>query len=82
MFENIKEKIKAWLRWVYDWVTVLTATLIGAPAIVIDFATFVLGQVDIVPFVGTDTAAKIITGVAIAKAVAAFIESRYFPKDV
>ena len=65
---------KTILRWVYDWITVITASLVGIPALLLDFLSFFDG-VDISPIIGYDKASKIVTGVAITKALLAFIES-------
>lgn len=69
------ESIKVVFRWVYDWVTVLAAALVGAPSIIIQILSFV-GVDDIAPMVGADNALKIVTSVAIAKALLAYLESR------
>lgn len=71
----LREKLKAALRWFYDWITILTASLVGLPTLLLQFLSFV-GAVDLSPIVGPQMALQIITGVAIAKAVLAFIESR------
>lgn len=62
-------------RWVYDWITVIVASLVGVPELVIQLLSLVDG-IDITPFVGPDKALKIVTGVAIAKALLGFIESQ------
>lgn len=67
-------------RWVYDWLTVITASLVGLPTLLLQLLNF-LGAVDLTPFVGADTALKIVTGVAIVKALLAFIESRIKAED-
>jgi hypothetical protein len=67
--------MKTFFRWVYDWITVLTASLVGLPSVLLDLLHFV-GAVDLTPFVGSETALKIVTGVALAKALLAFMESR------
>lgn len=59
------ETIKSWFRWVYDWITVLSATVIG-----------VISQIDTSLLGGSDTAVKIITAIAVVKGVAAYIEKR------
>lgn len=69
------ERIKVAARWVYDWITVLTASLVGIPSLILELLSFFEG-VDISPFVGYDKAMKIVTGVAIAKGLLSFIESR------
>ena len=67
--------IKAAARWVYDWITVLTASLVGLPTLLLQFLNFV-GAVDLTPFFGPQIALQIVTGVALLKAVLAFLESR------
>lgn len=67
-------RIKTAARWVYDWATVLTASLVGAPAIILQLLTYFDG-VDFAPFIGTDKALKIVTAVAIAKAILSFAVS-------
>jgi len=67
--------MKKLFRWVYDWLTVITASLVGLPTLLLQLLNF-LGAVDISPLVGPDMALKIVTGVAIVKALLAFIESR------
>lgn len=71
----IWQKIKEWAFWVYDWITVLVGLLVGVPSAVIDLLNAFAG-VDITPLVGSENAVKIMAGVAIAKAILAFIVSR------
>ncbi len=72
--------MKRLLRWIYDWITVLTASLVGFPAVMLQLLD-AFGGVDLSPFVGADTALKIVCGVAITKALLAFIESRIKAED-
>lgn len=72
--------MKRFLRWVYDWLTVLTASLVGLPTLLLQFLNFV-GMVDLSPLVGPEMALKIVTGVALVKALLAFIESRIKAED-
>ena len=72
--------MKKLVRWIYDWITVLAASLVGLPTLLLQLLNF-LGAVDLTPFVGADTALKIVTGVAIVKALLAFIESRIKAED-
>lgn len=67
--------MKRCLRWLYDWATIITTYLVGLPTIMLQLLSFFNG-VDLTPFVGPDTALKIVTGVAIVKGVLAFLESR------
>jgi hypothetical protein len=69
------QRIKTAVRWVYDWVTVLTASLVGLPTLLLQFLNFV-GAVDLTPIFGAQLALQIVTGVALLKAVLAFLESR------
>jgi len=69
------QKIKTAFRWAYDWVTVLVASLVGLPDVLLQLLSVVQG-VDISPLIGPDKALKIVTAVAIAKALLSFIESR------
>ena len=69
------DSVKVAFRWVYDWITVLTASLVGVPSLLLELLSYFDG-VDISPLVGYGTASKIVTGVALAKALLAFIESR------
>lgn len=69
------ESIKSWFRWVYDWITVLTASIVGVPSVLLELLNAMSG-IDISPLVGPDKALKIVTGVAIVKAVLALLESR------
>lgn len=69
------EKVKAGFRWIYDWITVLTASLVGLPSLLLELLSYLDG-INITPFIGPDMALKIVTGVAIAKALLAFIESK------
>lgn len=69
------ENFKVAARWVYDWITVLAASLIGLPALLLQLLSMFDG-IDIAPLIGPDKALKIVTGVALTKALLAFIESR------
>jgi len=69
------QPLKTATRWVYDWITILVASLVGLPTLVLELLSFFDG-VDIAPLVGYDKAMKIVTGVALVKGLLAFIESR------
>lgn len=69
------DRLKKALRWVYDWITVLTGLLVGVPELLLQLLSAFDG-VDISPIFGPDRALKIMTGVAIVKAALSFIESR------
>jgi hypothetical protein len=62
-------------RWIYDWITVLTAALLGAPEILLHVLSAFEG-IDLAPLVGPERSLQIITTVAIGKAVLALIEAR------
>lgn len=68
-------RIRAALRWVYEWATVLTAALVGGASVVFELLD-VFAALDLTPILPPAHAAKIITFVAIAKALAAFVRSR------
>ena len=66
--------MKRFFRWVYDWITVLTASLVGLPTVLLQFLSFFAG-VDLTPFVGPEMALQIVCGVALLKGVLAWVES-------
>lgn len=68
------EKIKSAARWVYNWVTVIVASLVGVPDLALQALSYLDG-VDIAPIFGPDAALKIVTGVAITKAVLSILGS-------
>jgi hypothetical protein len=59
------DHLKSFLRWVYDWVTVISASVVGF----IDL----LGSADIAPLFPAETGLKVVAGIAVLKAVCAFI---------
>lgn len=69
------DKIKAFGAWVWRWVTVLTGIIVGLPAVIFDFLN-TIGSIDLTPLLPTEYAARIITAVAIAKALYGFYRSR------
>ncbi len=79
MISAIWTKIKEWARWVYDWITVITASLVGLPTLILQLLSY-FDVVNIAPIVGPEMALKITTSVAIIKAILAFIESRIKPQ--
>ena len=79
MISAVWDKIKSWLHWVYDWITVIVASLVGLPTLLIQLLDS-FGAVNIAPLVGPELALKIVTGVALVKAALAFVESRIGPK--
>lgn len=80
MISAVRDKIKSWLHWVYDWITVIVASLVGLPSLLIQLLDS-LGAVNIAPLVGPELALKIVTCVALVKAALAFVESRVGPKE-
>lgn len=72
------EDIKAFGRWVYEWLTVLTATIVGGLSSVFELLDLV-GAVDLTAIMPAEYAAKIITVVAISKGLYAWYSKQ--PKD-
>jgi len=70
----MREKLKAAALWIYKWITVIVAALVGVPEMLLQALSYLDG-IDISPIVGPNLALKIVTGVAVAKAVAAIIEN-------
>lgn len=68
--------MKKFCRWVYDWITVITASLVGVPSMLLQLLNHV-GYVDLTPFVGPEKALKIVTTVALVKGLLAFLESQF-----
>lgn len=66
--------VKAVAKWLYNWVTVIVASLVGVPELVVQALSYLDG-VDISPIFGPDLALKIVTGVAVAKAVLSLVGS-------
>lgn len=64
--------VKAVAKWIYNWVTVIVASLVGVPELVIQALSYLDG-VDIAPIFGPDLALKIVTGVVVAKAVLSLV---------
>ena len=70
------DRIYAFLAWVYNWVTVLVGIVAGALYFVPDLLELV-GVVDFAAFgISAATAAKITSGVALAKGLIALFQSR------
>ena len=61
MISAILTKIKQWARWVYDWITVITASLVGLPTLLIQLLNY-FGTIDLSPLIGPDMALKVVTG--------------------
>lgn len=62
----MRDKGKAFLAWVYEWITVITAVVVGALPAVVSQLDMISG-IDLGPLLPSDLSVKIITGVAIAK---------------
>jgi hypothetical protein len=69
------DKIKTAFLWVYNWITVLTASLVGLPDVLLQLVSS-FGGIDFAPLVGPEMALKIVTSVAIVKALLAFMVSK------
>lgn len=67
-------RLKRFARWFYDWITVIVASLVGVPTLILQALSF-FDFVDITPLVGPELGLKIVTGVGLAKGLAAFLES-------
>lgn len=67
--------LKRAVKWLYDWATVLTATIVGSVSTAFELLD-VFSVVDLTTILPPETAVKITTGVAIAKGLHAFIVSR------
>jgi hypothetical protein len=65
------DSIKAFFAWVYDWITVIAASLVGVPSMVLELLDM-LGGTDLTPILPPEQAVKIITFVAIVKAICAW----------
>lgn len=72
------EDIKAFGKWLYDWITVLTASVVGGLSSVFELLDLI-GAVDLTAFMPAEYAAKIITVVAIAKGLYAWYTKRPDP---
>lgn len=67
--------LKTFGAWVYNWVTVITGLIVGGLTFLPDLLNDLLG-VDFTPIFGPDHAAKIVTVVAILKALTALWQHR------
>ncbi len=65
-------KATQWFKWIYDWITVIAAALVGVPSIILSLLSLLDG-VDISPFLPPEHALKIVTGIALLKGVVAYI---------
>lgn len=74
------EDIKAWFKWLYDWVTVLVATSVGSLAGLLELLS-ILSSVDLTPILPASVALQIITGIAIAKGLLSWWLSKKEPAD-
>ncbi len=71
----LKDKLNAAALWVYRWVTVIAGAVVGLLIFIPDILNF-LASVDLTPILPPAYAARIVAGIAIAKALAAWIQSR------
>lgn len=62
------ERLRAAGKWLWDWITVLSGILVGVPAVLFEVLDM-LGGTDLTPLLPSGQAAKIITFVAVAKAI-------------
>lgn len=69
------DKIKVAAKWVYDWVTVLAAIVLGALSVAIDYLDQLAG-IDLAQIMSQRRAAEITFGVAISKAAVAIYNSQ------
>jgi hypothetical protein len=65
------DRIRGFVAWVYDWITVIAASLVGLPSMILEFLDL-LGGTDLTPILPPEMAVKIITCVAIVKALCAW----------
>lgn len=70
MIAYLRDKIKAALAWVYNWITVITGIIVGAASVLPDLISALVG-IDLAPLIGADRAAQLVTIVAIIKAIVA-----------
>ncbi len=75
MTEWIKAKLKAFALWFYEWATVIAGIATGVLAFVPDLLNM-LTSMDLTPILPPKYAAAITTGIALAKALAVFVQSR------
>lgn len=68
-------KIKAWAKWVWDWITVLAATVLGFLSIALDYLEQLAG-IDMTQIMTQRRAAQITFGVAVVKGVVAAYNAR------
>jgi hypothetical protein len=70
------DRIKAFLKWVYSWITVLTGIVTALPSVLLQFFDMVTGT-DIAGIYPMDpqTATRIVAGVAVLKGLCAIIEN-------
>lgn len=64
------DKLKAATLWVWNWITVLTAIILGAMTVVVEYLDQLMG-VDLTAVMTQRHAAQITFGVAVTKAVVA-----------
>jgi len=72
---TIWEYIKPSVLWVYNWITVIVAIVLGLISVVAEYLDQLIG-VDLTQIMSARHAAQVTFGVAIAKAVAAAYTAR------
>jgi hypothetical protein len=75
MLEDIIGNMKTAFAWLWNWVTVLAGVLVGVPAALFE-ALDALGGADLTPLLPAGQALKIITMVAVAKALYATLRTK------
>lgn len=69
------EKLKTAAAWVWNWITVLTVTILGFLSIIIDYLDQIAG-IDLTQVMTQRRAAQITFGVAITKGIVAAYNAR------
>ena len=69
------EAVKSWAAWLWNWITVITGSVVGFLYVAFDLISAIGGD-HLVPFFGADLALKIVSGVAIAKGAIAYFQSQ------
>lgn len=69
------DKAKAVGAWLYKWVTVIVGVVIGGASAVFEILDMIAG-IDITPILPAAYAARIVTAVAVAKALYSFYSAR------
>lgn len=75
MWGDLAEELKAFGAWLWNWVTVAVAGVMGVLSVGIDFFNSLTG-VDFAQLVGPQRAMQIVAGVAFAKALVATYQAK------